>query len=107
MGICGGNLTIIVKTFRRDAILFLDRQANALKGLLGARVDTLLGKRTSRNCRLISNTEIGTQADPGNATFDGVFGMMQRGEGDLIMNDFSQNFKRDWFEHSPPSKEGK
>ena len=100
-------MTIIVKTFRRDAILRLDQQANALKGLMGAKVDVLLGRRTPRDCRLISNTQIGTQADPGNATFDGVFGMMQRGEGDLIMNDFSQNFKRDWFEHSPPSKEGK
>lgn len=103
MGICRGNLTIIIKTFRRDAILRLDREANALKGLAGIKLDGLLGKRTVRNCKLISTTEIGTQVAPDNGTFDGAFGMLQRKEGDWIMNHYSQYFKKDWFEHSPPS----
>ena len=101
MGLCQDNLTIIVRTFGRDAVLRVDRQANAMRGLLGAKWDTLLG-RPVRNCRLISADQLGVQTSPNNATFNGAFGLLQRKEGDFLFNRYSQYFKREFLEHSTP-----
>lgn len=96
------NLTIIVRLFRRDAILHLDRKANVMKGLLGKKWDTLLGRPPFRSCKLVPADQLGIQASPQNATFNGAFGLLQRKEGDFLFNRYSQYFKKDWLEHSPP-----
>ena len=75
-----------------------------MKGVLGSKWDTVLGK--NRNCRLIAADQLGTQVSPGNSTSSGLFtgalGKLQRAEGDFLFNRYSQNFKRDFFEHSAP-----
>ena len=68
-------------------------------------MDGLLDRKPFRNCRLISTTEIGTQAGPDNSSYSGTFGMLQRKEGDLLLDHYTQYFKKDWFEHSPPGTE--
>lgn len=105
MGICRENLTLIIRTFRKDAVLRLDKQANALKGLIGDKLDALLDRKPFRNCRIISTTEIGTQVGSNNDSFTGAFGLLQRKEGDFLLNHYSAYFKKDWFEHSPPATE--
>ena len=82
----GTNLTIIVRLFRRESILHLDRQANVMKGVLGRKWDTVLGKKPFRSCKLIPADQLGAQASPQNATFNGAFGLLQRQEGDFLFN---------------------
>ena len=77
------NLTVIVRLFRREALLHLDRKANVMKGLLGDKWDSLLGKRPYRSCKLIPADQLGTQASPQNSSFNGAFGLLQRKEGDF------------------------
>lgn len=102
MGICQKNLTIIVRTFRREAILRLE--GNTMKGVLGSKWDTVLGK--NRKCRLVAADQLGIQVSPDNATSTGVFtgalGMLQRSQGDFLFNRYSQYFKKEFFEHSAP-----
>ena len=103
------NLTIIVRTFKRTplkmlSIVDVDKKRNAITGLFGSKLNSLLHRKSSQNaCRMVSTEYLGLQIEPNNQTFSGALGLLQAGKGDLILDSLSRDLYKPWLAQSHAS----